>query len=283
MKTVRLADGRRIACYPGGEHAADALPLVLLHGFCEDASVWDAVLPLFGDVPTWRMDLPGFGKSDLPPVPGMEGYAASVLGVLDALGIGRCVLAGHSMGGYTALAFAQKYPNRLAGMSLVHSHPYPDSPERVEGRRRGIEMVQAGKKDLYVAQLFPGLFAPLFASAHPETVEALVLRGHQQPGEGIVAALEGMIARKEHLDTLRDCRFPVQFILGDQDTIIPLEDALAAATQPTVADIRVLPGVGHLAMLEQPQQTASMLRDFWQFCLQQLPTGHANEKQTTPR
>lgn len=281
MKTLRLADGRRIACYPGGEHTGDDLPLVLLHGFCEDSSVWDAVLPLLGDVPTWRMDLPGFGTSDLPPAPGMEVYAASVQEALEALGIGRCVLAGHSMGGYTALAFAKKYPDRLAGLSLVHSHPYSDGPERIEGRRRGIETVQAGKKDLYVAQLIPGLFAPLFASAHPETVDALVQRGRQQPGEGIVAALEGMIARVEQLDTLRDCRFPVQFILGDLDAIIPLEDALAAATQPTVADIRVLPGVGHLAMLEQPQQTASMLRDFWLFCLQRQGVAHANEKQTT--
>ncbi len=280
MKIVRLADGRRLACYPTGEHTPEALPLVLLHGFCEDSSVWDPMLPFLGDTPVWRMDLPGFGGSDLPAVPGMGAYAADVRAALQALGIARCVLAGHSMGGYTALAFANTYPEMLAGISIVHAHPYSDTLERIEVRRRGIEMVQAGKKDLYVAQVIPGLFAPLFAQSHPQTVDALVQRGRQQLAEGIVAALEGMIERSEHLVTLRDSPFPVQFVLGDQDAIIPLEDALAAATLPSTADIRVLPGVGHLGMIEQPQQTALMLRDFRQFCLQRHGTDHVNKKQT---
>lgn len=268
MKTVRLADDRRIACHPSGHYTPGAVPLVLLHGFCEDSSVWDTLLPFLGDTPVWRLDLPGFGGSDLPATVGMAAYAADIRAALDVLGIERCVLAGHSMGGYTALAFAKMFPNALAGMSLVHSHPYPDTPERMETRRRGIEMLQSGKKDLYVAQLFPGLFAPLFAQAHPEQVEALVQQGRRQSAEGIIAALQGMIAREDHLGTLRNSTFPVQFVLGDQDAIIPLEDALAAATLPSSADIRVLPGVGHLGMIEQPPQTAWMLRDYWQFCVE---------------
>lgn len=270
MKTVLLADNRRIACYPSGHHTPGAVPLVLLHGFCEDSSVWDTLLPFLNDTPVWRLDLSGFGGSDLPAGVGMEEYAADIRAALEILDIERCVLAGHSMGGYTALAFAKMYPDALAGMSLVHSHPYADNAERIEGRRRGIEMLQAGKKDLYVAQLFPALFAPRFAQAHPEQVEALVQQGRRQSAEGIIAALQGMIAREAHLGTLRECSFPVQFIAGDQDAIIPLEDALAAATLPSAADIRVLSGVGHLGMIEQPLQTALMLRDFWQFCIEQL-------------
>ncbi len=270
MKTVRLADNRRMACYPSGNHTPDTVPLVLLHGFCEDSSVWDTLLPALEDTPVWRLDLPGFGGSDLPASIGMEVYAADIRAALGTLGVGRCVLAGHSMGGYTALAFAKMFPDALAGMSLVHSHPYADTPERIEGRRRGIEMLQAGKKDLYVAQLFPALFAPLFAQSHPEQVEALVQQGRRQSAEGIIAALQGMIAREEHLGTLRGSLFPIQFILGDQDAIIPLEDALAAATLPSAADIRVLSGVGHLGMIEQPRHTALMLRDFWQFCVERL-------------
>lgn len=268
MKTVRLADDRRIACYPSGHHTPGAVPLVLLHGFCEDSSVWDTLLPFLEDTPVWRLDLPGFGGSDLSASAGMEAYAADIRAALEILGVKCCVLAGHSMGGYTALAFAKMFPGALAGMSLVHSHPYADTPERIEGRRRGIEMLQAGKKDLYVAQLFPALFAPLFAQAHPEQVEALVQQGRRQSAEGIIAALQGMIVREEHLGTLRSSAFPIQFVLGDQDAIIPLEDALAAATLSSSADIRVLPGVGHLGMIEQAQHTAWMLRDFWQYCIE---------------
>lgn len=267
MKHLLPFNGQNVAYFVASPNGLDVPPLVLLHGFCEDSSLWAPVLPAFPQVPVVRIDLPGFGNSDLPRTPGMETYADAVCAVLNELGIERAVLAGHSMGGYVALAFARAYPERLAGFSLVHSHPYPDPPERIETRRRGIALLQAGKKDQYVAQLFPNLFAPAFAQAHPEIVEALIQTGRQQSAEGIIAALEGMIERQNHVDTLRDSTCPVQFILGEQDSIIPLEEALAAATLPTQVDIRVLAAVGHTGMFEATDQTASALRDFWQYCV----------------
>ncbi|MEQ1746870.1 MAG: alpha/beta hydrolase [Saprospiraceae bacterium] len=266
MITVQLSGGRTAACYLSGKFNPGALPLVLLHGFCEDSSVWESLLDGLEEAVVLRIDLPGFGNSSPAGEPGMEGYARVVYSVLNALEIKRCVLAGHSMGGYTALAFAKAYPEKLAGLSLVHSHPYADTPERIEGRNRGIEMLLAGKKDLYVAQLFPGLFAPAFAQANPEVVDALIEQGRKQPAEAIIAALQAMIGRTEHLNTLLDSQCPVQLVLGDQDSIIPLDNALSTAVLPTVGDIRVLPGVGHLGMIEQPKQTAEALRDFWRFC-----------------
>ncbi|MBK9335165.1 MAG: alpha/beta hydrolase [Lewinellaceae bacterium] len=280
MKHVSTINGQNRTFFTNKDDFHATIPLVLLHGFCEDASLWEPVLPLLSDGPVLRIDLPGFGGSDLPPAPGMEVYADAVCAILHELGITRCVLAGHSMGGYVALAFARAYPERLAGYTLVHSHPYPDTPERIENRRRGIEMLQAGKKDLYVAQLFPGLFAPAFAQTRPEVVDALVQTGQTQPTEGIIAALQGMIDRQNHLDTLRDSTCPVQFILGELDAIVPLEDALAAATIPSTVDIRVLSGVGHMGIWEAPQHTASALRDFWKFCAQQPVPEHSNKTQT---
>jgi len=266
MKNLLNVNGRNVAYFSDASNGFSLPPLVLLHGFCEDASVWNPVLPEISGSNLLRINLPGFGGSDLPRTTGMEVYADTVCAVLNELGIERAVLAGHSMGGYATLAFAQAYPERLAGLSLVHSHPYPDTPERIENRQRGIEMVRSGKKDLYVAQLFPALFAQPFAKAHPDVVEALVQTGREQPAEGIIAALEGMISRKNHLNTLRDSACPVQFIQGEQDAIVPLEDALAAATLPSQVDIRVLPGVGHMGMFEATEQIAAALRDFWRFC-----------------
>lgn len=261
MKNTLVANGRRIAWYHSGP-SEDALPLVLLHGFCEDASVWAPVIPQLKGMRVARIDLPGFGGSDAPLVPGMDTYADAVCAVLNELNVGRCVLAGHSMGGYAALAFARDHPERLAGLGLVHAHPYEDSPERIENRRRGIGMLQSGKKDLYVAQLFPGLFAPAFAQANPGVVDALVEQGRRNPDAGIIAALEGMILRDNHLDTLRTCPCPVLFMLGDQDTIAPLDLVLSAAILPRIADIQVLRGVGHMGMFEAPDETAEGLMKF---------------------
>ncbi len=265
MKNTLLANGRRIAYYASGD-AAHTVPLVLLHGFCEDASLWRPLLPRLRGVRTLRIDLPGFGASQPPLAPGMAIYADAVCAVLNELGIDRCVLAGHSMGGYAALEFGRHHPERLAGLGLVHSHPFEDTPERKENRQRGIDMVQARKKNLYVAQLFPGLFAPAFAQAHPEVVQALVRNGRRQPVAGIVAALKSMMDRADHTGTLRALQCPVLFLLGEQDTIVPPRQALTAAALPRVADLHVLPGVGHMGMFEAPERTAEILSDFWTFC-----------------
>ncbi|MCC7465790.1 MAG: alpha/beta hydrolase, partial [Saprospiraceae bacterium] len=177
-------------------------PLVLLHGFCEDSSIWQPMLPLLADLPLICIDLPGFGKSGQPTPPTMEAYANAVRTVLDHTGTERCVLVGHSMGGYVALEFAAKWPERLAGLGLFHSHPFTDNEERKSARRRGIETVLAGKRDLYVSQLFPNLFAPDYLEQHPDILQLLTGQGKQQPTEGIVNALQAMLERKDHQQTL---------------------------------------------------------------------------------
>ena len=236
--------------------------LILLHGFCEDSSVWSELLPLLSDVPTLCLDLPGFGSMSQMTASGMGGYAQAVLGALDTAGIEKCVLVGHSMGGYVALEFAARWPERLAGLGLFHSHPYADPPERREARLRGIEMLRSGKKDLYVSQLFPGLFAPAYAAARPDVVNALISNGKRQPAEAIIAALEGMMQRRDHQDTLRNLSCPVLLLLGAEDALVPLEAGLRAVILPNQADVQVLPGVGHMAMFEATAAAADVLRGF---------------------
>jgi len=265
MKNTLLANGRRIAFYSAGlQHPGP--PAVLLHGFCEDASVWEPVLPFFRRQPVVRIDLPGFGGSELPLAPGMEHYADAVCAVLNELNIRLCVLYGHSMGGYTALAFARKHPERLAGFSLIHAHPFTDSPEQAENRRRGIALLQSGKKDAYVAQLFPGLFAPDFVKKHPEIIDSLVKKAQKGSAESIIAALQGMIERENHLTTLESSSCPVQFILGELDAIISPARGLQAAALPQTADIRILNGVAHMGMFEAPEKTEQAMAEFWEFC-----------------
>lgn len=237
--------------------------LVLLHGFCEDSSVWSELLPHLSGVPTLCLDLPGFGAAPLPAEPSMEIYARSVRDALDAAGLEKCVLVGHSMGGYVALEFAARWPECLAGLGLFHSHPYADPPERREVRLRGLEMLRSGKKDLYVAQLFPGLFAPAFAEARPDVVNTLIVNGKKQPAEGIAAALESMMQRRDHQDTLRHLPCPALFLLGAEDALVPLDAGLHAATLPDQTDVRVLSGVGHMAMFEATEVAARAVSEFY--------------------
>ena len=111
-------------------------PLVLLHGFPLDHHLWDDVSSLLED--TFDLILPdlrGFGESTTLDAPyTMDDYASDIAGLLDQLGIQKAAVAGHSMGGYVALAFARLYPERVSGLALVSSQVLADPPDRKEGR-----------------------------------------------------------------------------------------------------------------------------------------------------
>ena len=267
MKQILLDKGQRVAAHLGAfSGKKGAVPLVLLHGFCEDSSLWNGMTVALGDIPVLAIDLPGFGQSDLPEHPDMPTYAAAVCAVLDALEIEKCVLVGHSLGGYVALEFAAQAGERLAGLGLFHSHPFPDNEERKLARLRGIEMLQSGKRDLYVAQLFPNLFSPAFAAARPEVVSALIATGKTQSAAGIAAALTAMMNRADQQSTLAEASCPVLFLLGEEDNLVPVAQAWQMAVLPASASVEIMPGVAHMGMFEAPEKSAEALRLFWRWC-----------------
>lgn len=263
MKRIQTSSCGIVAVHTHGISGdSGATPLVLVHGFCEDSSIWDIMLPGLSAVPVIALDLPGFGESDLPTEASIGYYASAVIQVLDALGVSRCYLMGHSLGGYVALEILADHEDRLAGVGLIHSHPLPDGPERLEVRQRGIELIRSGRKDLFVAQLFPGLFAPAYVQAHPEVMQALVENGRRQPAEGITAALEAMMSRKDHRDTLKTAPCPVMFIAGMEDALIPAAVTWSSALLPGIARVEMLPGVGHMGMFEAPEKLTDAIRAF---------------------
>lgn len=105
-------------------------PLVLLHGFPLDIGVWDAILPLLEHqyeiiIPNLR----GFGKSESRTGEySLSNMADDVADLLDHIGLEKSIIAGHSMGGYVALAFARSYPDRLLGLGLISSQVIADLP-----------------------------------------------------------------------------------------------------------------------------------------------------------
>jgi pimeloyl-ACP methyl ester carboxylesterase len=273
MKMVYDPHGEPI-CFT--QHGHSHCPLVLLHGFCEDSSVWKALIPFLADTPLLCIDLPGFGKSGQPDASAMEAYASAVRTVLDHTDTERCVLVGHSMGGYVALEFASRWPERLAGLGLFHSHPFTDLEERKAARRRGIETVMAGKRDLYVSQLFPGLFAPEYLLQHPDIIQHLTAQGKKQPPDGIVNALRAMLDRRDHQKTLTQLGCPALFILGKKDGLIPYEQGLQASLLPAVSQVHLLGEVGHMGMWENTAVCASVLHSFLALCQNQASSSSSS-------
>lgn len=264
MKLVELPSGGALAVHFWGRAISENdIPMVLVHGFCEDAGIWSELTPYLSDIPGISIDLPGFGHSTPPLRPEMSAYALALEEALAALHIKCCVLVGHSLGGYVTLEFASVYSDRLAGFGLFHSHPFEDDDVRKTNRRRGIEMLEAGKKDLYVTQLFPGLFAPAFTEKHPDVLAKVTEEGKKQAKAGIIAALKAMMNRRDHQATLQQAGCPSLFLLGTEDTLVPLESAWKVTLLPKVAEVCVLPGVGHMGMLEEAAASAEALRSFY--------------------
>lgn len=272
MKQVELPSGARMGVqFWGAPFSGGDIPLVLLHGFCEDARIWADMTPYLGDIPGLSVDLPGFGHSALPEKPDMASYARMLDQTLAALEINRCILVGHSLGGYVALEYASGFARRLAGLGLFHSHPFEDDETRKNNRMRGIEMIESGKKELYVAQLFPSLFTPAFNESGKDVVNSTIEKGKQQPSRGIIAALQAMMNRHDHQNTLLNAPCPVMFLLGVHDSLVPIANAWKTALLPGIADISVLPEVAHMGMLEAPEASAVAVEKFYQLAATFVP------------
>jgi pimeloyl-ACP methyl ester carboxylesterase len=249
--------------------SADAPALVLLHGLCEDSYIWHEFIQELPD--TWQIvliDLPGFGASEVVTGWTMEYAARAVAAVLDTLDIKKCVLIGHSLGGYVAAAFAELFAERLLGVGFFHSHPFADTDERKKGREKAMEFVEKNGSVLYIKQLIPSLFARLFVSSNQFLIDSLILRAVQFPAQGIIEAQRAMIVRADRSAVLAALNCPVLFIIGKQDTVIPYEVSLAQTHLPKVASIHILPKVAHMGMFRAKNETVKMVRDFVWFAQQ---------------
>lgn len=247
-------------------------PVVLLHGFCEDSRVW---LEFGEDLREEQfrvivIDLPGFGESEPAAEPSIDYHAGAVLAVLDELGLARSVLIGHSMGGYIGLAIAEKFPDRLKGLGLFHSHPFADSEEKKANRAKSIEFIRRQGHLLYVKQLIPQLFNPRFAGSHPFLVDTLIHRATRYPEQGIVDGLQAMIDRPDRSKALQQATFPVLFIIGKEDTAIPWEYSIDQTHLPAIASVHILDKVAHMGMYESTRSTQLIVRQFVDFCLLNL-------------
>jgi pimeloyl-ACP methyl ester carboxylesterase len=239
-------------------------PLLLIHGYPFDHSMWDHVAALLQDVTeVLAPDLRGFGDHPLPepaPPPALGLMSDDLLKLLDEKNHARAVLAGMSMGGYVALSFADHYPERVAGLALVNSQTVADTDAIRDGRRTLIETVRREGPAAAAKAAIPKLFAPPNVG-RPELVR-FPLQGAEKAGvAGITWALEAMARRPDRTEVLRQLKVPTLILHGSEDQFIPVERARNLASTIPSAQYVELSGVGHALPLEAPEAVAGALRD----------------------
>lgn len=238
------------------ERSGAGTPLVLIHGHPLDHTLWEPVEPLLkNDFDLILPDMRGFGLSETVQTRCLlTDMAADIAALLDTLNIQRTVIAGHSMGGYIALAFAHAYPGRVRGLGLVATNVFADSSERKLSRfETATEIEKQGVGIL--ADTFP---AKLTGNpALQPVLRNIILR---QSTHGVAESLRAMAERPDSSARLVGFDFPTILVHGIADILIPMERALEARALAKKINLIEIEGVGHMPMMEAPQETAEALK-----------------------
>ena len=233
-------------------------PLLLLHGFPFDASIWKATITKLVDA--YRViapDLRGHGKTPaLQADFSIEDMAKDVIELVDSLKIHQTVIAGHSMGGYVALEVARMKPEYLSGLVLIASHIYPDSIEKKNARLEQIKQIGS----LGTAVVFEKM--PDLLTGYPEIKEVCHRAVGSIDAVGASGALHAMANRASSEDLWKSIKIPTLVIAGTDDRVFPICESrkfAALAHQNTFVEIKQ---AGHMPMLEVPLKVAQSLKNF---------------------
>ncbi|MDX2194022.1 MAG: alpha/beta fold hydrolase [Gemmatimonadales bacterium] len=240
------------------------LPVLFIHGFPLDHTIWAHQVETLDGFRRIAPDLRGFGGSDAPDLGyGMATYADDLAALLDALHVDAAVLCGVSMGGYIAFEFARRHRQRVKGLVLMDTRAEADTPEARRGREHAIQVAREKGTGALALQLLPRMLRPDAATAAPEVAEGTRAMMASAPVQGVVGALVAMRERADSTPTLATLAgVPTLVVVGEQDQLTPPALARAIADGIPDASLAVIPGAGHLPMLEQPQATTDALRRF---------------------
>lgn len=239
-------------------------PVILLHGFPMDNTVWNAFAEaLSSDYTVYTPDLPGFGGSQrLAPGFSIADVAGSLDQWIAEQKFTNAIVIGHSLGGYVALALVEKRPQAFAGLGLFHSTAYADSAEKKQSRTKAIEFIDKNG----VLAFTSNFIQPLFANpAHPDiqTVKRITAKSSTEAVTGYTLAMRD---RPDRTHVLSSFNKPILFIGGVKDGGIPADSIRAQATLSAEAHVHILDDVAHMGMFEKPQETQSIVKAFLAAC-----------------
>lgn len=235
-------------------------PFILIHGFAENGDVWKNQIEFLKDhfyliIP----DLPGSGRSQLIRDMSIEGLSESIKAILIQENIKACAMAGHSMGGYISLAFAEKYPDLLFSLALVHSSAFADNEEKKANRSKSIEFVKKNGAFEFLKAVIFDLFSEIWAANNPKAVERQIEKSKNFTDEAVIAYYQAMINRPNRIHVLKSINKPVLFIIGQHDKAVPFEQSMQQCYLPDISYIHILRNSAHMGMLEEAEKVNDIL------------------------
>jgi len=233
-------------------------PLVLLHGFLLSSSIWKDLIPeLSKKNQVIVLDLPGHGKSEcVAEIHTMELLAEIVNSVLEKLNIEKANFIGHSMGGYTSLAFAEKYPSKIETLVLLNSSSDSDSLERIKNRDRAIKVIQT-HKEVFIKMAIALLFPKNQQEKYQHLIDKFSEEALLFPVEGIIASIKGMKIRKDRTSILKSFKGNKYLISGIYDPIIPISSSKKITLETKTKLYKV--NSGHMSVNENLEEIIKIM------------------------
>lgn len=247
----------------GIEEAGTGVPVILLHGFPHDRSLWSAQLaaPPAG-ARLIAVDLPGFGESESAAVPSLDAWADWLAAVLDALTLEQAVIGGLSMGGYLAFAFWRRHPTRVTGLILSDTKAGADSDEARVKRVAMQGMALASGPGAIADAMLPGMVGKTTRETRPQAVAYLDAMMRRASVGGIHDGLDALRNRVDSTPTLATITVPTLILCGDEDTLTPLKESEAMHVAIPDSQLGVIPGAGHASCVEHPAAFTALLSSF---------------------
>lgn len=253
QQRCQIVAGRRISFRECGSGPA----VVLLHGIGSGAGSWQLLSTLLTQrVRVIAWDAPGYGDSDAlaEPQPKASDYANALHGLVDALGLHRFVLVGHSLGAMMAAAYAAAHPQHVHVLLLADpAQGYANAPAAARTRAcsERVQLLANLGPEEYALQRAPGLLRPHPAAEALSAVQDS-MRRLRPAGFGQACA---MLAHDDIWRYLTKWSGTTRVVSGDVDKITPPADVSALALR-LKAPLRLLPGAGHACYLDAPASFA---------------------------
>lgn len=239
--------------------------ITLIHGFCADESIWDTLVEELRDYKIILVSLPGHAQKPANSPFTIESLSDEIETFYQENNIEKSVIIGHSMGGYIAAAYTQKYPNRVQGMLFFHSSMYADTAEKKENRTKSIEFVQKYGAKILIQELVVKLFSDKYKEENPTVVSDRIKSALQMSDETILYCLHALRDRTDRA-SLAQVNKPIAYIIGKDDKLFSAQNLLAEACLHSNTHILLANKSGHLAMIEEPKICNSFIMNFIHYC-----------------
>ncbi len=225
--------------------------VVFIHGFCEAKEYWDSTLKVMSEHFTCiSIDLPGFGSSAAIGDVSIENLAEAVYFQLNSMEINEFVLVGHSLGGYVALALAQKYPDTILGLVMCNSTAFADAEEKKMQRDKTVKFLDDNGLEEFVRPFVPPMFFPKKRKDCQAAIAEIIDMGLRADVNAVKATIKAMKNRLDRSSVIKNAKFPVLYIVGKDDGSVKIEDSIRQCHLAPVSFVLFLDECDHQAIHE---------------------------------